>query len=295
MRETLIVGVGMTPFGRFPETPLGELAARAAAEALADASASPAAAQAIVFANATQGALEGQHGIRGQAALDGAGFGNAPVFNVENACASASTALNLAHVLVGSEIVRLRAGDRSGKDGHARSGEEHGRLRGKLGPVPASADHRQAPGDGTRNGAAAGGGGERASQRVHGRLRGLLPAPHGEVRHDAAADGGGQRQEPSAFRPQPAFAVPAEFFDRGGARRSSDRLAADASDVQPDQRWRGGRARLFPRIRGEAWRSVARRAHSRIRADVGRPSRPRPRSKVMSPARLPGAPTKPRG
>jgi acetyl-CoA acyltransferase len=103
MRGTLIVGVGMTPFGRFPETSLGELAGRAAAEALADASASPTAAQAIVFANATQGALEGQHGVRGQAALDGAGFGNAPVFNVENACASGSTALNLAHVLVGSE------------------------------------------------------------------------------------------------------------------------------------------------------------------------------------------------
>ena len=103
MRETFIVGVGMSPFGRFPETPLGELAARAAAETLADANAAPSEAGAIVFANATQGALEGQHGIRGQAALDGAGFGNAPVFNVENACASASTALNLAHVLVGSE------------------------------------------------------------------------------------------------------------------------------------------------------------------------------------------------
>ena len=103
MRETFIVGVAMTPFGRFPDTPLSKLAARAAAEALADAGAAPAQAEAIVFANATQGALEGQHGIRGQAALDGSGFGNAPVINVENACASASTALNLAHVLVGSE------------------------------------------------------------------------------------------------------------------------------------------------------------------------------------------------
>jgi acetyl-CoA acyltransferase len=103
MRETFIVGVGMSPFGRFPEKPLGELAAQAAADTLSDANASPAAAQAIVFANATQGALEGQHGIRGQAALDGSGFGNAPVYNVENACASASTALNLAHILVGSE------------------------------------------------------------------------------------------------------------------------------------------------------------------------------------------------
>src|SRR5271167_5211473 len=103
MRETFIVGVGMPPFGRFPNTPLAQLAAQAAAETLADANASHGEVEAIVFANATQGALEGQHGIRGQAALDGTGFGNAPVFNVENACASASTALNLAHVLVGSE------------------------------------------------------------------------------------------------------------------------------------------------------------------------------------------------
>jgi acetyl-CoA acyltransferase len=103
MRETLIVGVGMTPFGRFPGTSVGALAARAAAEMLADAGAQPDQVKAIVFANATQGALDGQHGIRGQAALDGSGFGNAPVINVENACASASTALNLAHVLVASE------------------------------------------------------------------------------------------------------------------------------------------------------------------------------------------------
>lgn len=103
MRDTYIVGVGMTPFGRFPETSLADLASQAAREAVADAGLMPAQVQAIAFANATQGALEGQHGIRGQAALDGQGFGNAPVFNVENACASASTALNLAHVYVGSD------------------------------------------------------------------------------------------------------------------------------------------------------------------------------------------------
>jgi len=102
MHETRIVGVGMTPFGRFPDLSLAQLAQQAAAAALEDAGAPRSAAQAIVFANAVQGALEGQHGVRGQCALDGAGFGNAPVFNVENACASASTALNLAHVMVGS-------------------------------------------------------------------------------------------------------------------------------------------------------------------------------------------------
>ena len=102
MRETWIVGVGMTPFGRFPAKSLARLSQHAALDALRDAGAPISAAQAIVFANATQGALEGQHGVRGQCALDGAGFGHAPVVNVENACASASTALHLAHVLVGS-------------------------------------------------------------------------------------------------------------------------------------------------------------------------------------------------
>jgi acetyl-CoA acyltransferase len=102
MRDTRIVGVGMTPFGRFLNRPLSDLAAEAARQTLADAGASPSDVGAIVFANATQGAIDGQHGIRGQAALDACGFGNAPVINVENACASASTALNLAHILVGS-------------------------------------------------------------------------------------------------------------------------------------------------------------------------------------------------
>jgi len=53
MRETCIAGVGMTPFGRFPVQSLAVMAAEAAREALADAGAAPANAQAIVFANAT--------------------------------------------------------------------------------------------------------------------------------------------------------------------------------------------------------------------------------------------------
>jgi acetyl-CoA acyltransferase len=102
VRETYIVGVSMTPFGRFAAISVAELAARATREALADAGLAPSQVHGVAFANALQGALEGQHGIRGQASLDGCGFGNAPVFNVENACASASTALNLAHMAVGS-------------------------------------------------------------------------------------------------------------------------------------------------------------------------------------------------
>jgi acetyl-CoA acyltransferase len=103
LRETYIIGVGMTPFGRFLDTSLADQSHRAATGALRDAGVEATKVQVIAFANATQGALEGQHGIRGQAALDGMGFGNAPVINVENACASSSTALHLAHLFVGSE------------------------------------------------------------------------------------------------------------------------------------------------------------------------------------------------
>jgi acetyl-CoA acetyltransferase len=41
MRETYIVGVGMTPFGRFPTTSLSEFAARASRGALDDAGLAP--------------------------------------------------------------------------------------------------------------------------------------------------------------------------------------------------------------------------------------------------------------
>ena len=193
MRETFIVGVGMTPFGRFPEMPLGELAARAAAETLADANASPREAGAIVFANATQGALESQHGIRGQAALDGAGFGNAPVYNVENACASASTALNLAHVLVGSEthdcVLAIGAEKMVMPDPAKSMAAFEGswdlsRRQQTIDDLLAMGREMSPPARSR---------GERASQRVYGRLRSFLPAPHGEVRDDAAADGGRQR------------------------------------------------------------------------------------------------------
>jgi acetyl-CoA acetyltransferase len=102
MREVLVVGVGMTPFGRFLDSTVAGLAAAAVGEALADGGLAAGSVEAVIFGNATQGAMEGQHGIRGQAALDGLGFGHAPVINVENACASASTAFHLAWLQVAS-------------------------------------------------------------------------------------------------------------------------------------------------------------------------------------------------
>lgn len=99
-----VLGVGMTPFGRHPERNVKQLTRWAVDDALADAGLAPTAIQAAYFANATQGHMEGQQMIRGEIALRSMGIGEIPVVNVENACASGSTALQLA-------VTSLKAGD----------------------------------------------------------------------------------------------------------------------------------------------------------------------------------------
>ena len=91
-----ILGVGHTKFGRHPERSVASLALEAAREALADAGLEGQRIGVVVFGNGGQGALEGQHGIRGELALHELGVAGLPVINVENACASASTAFQVA-------------------------------------------------------------------------------------------------------------------------------------------------------------------------------------------------------
>jgi acetyl-CoA acyltransferase len=112
VREVYVVGVGMTPFGRFLDRPLRGLAEEAIDLALNDAGTTHSAIEAIVFANATQDAIEGQYGIRGQVALSRLPFDTVPIINVENACASASTAFNVALMQIrsGSAEVALAVG-----------------------------------------------------------------------------------------------------------------------------------------------------------------------------------------
>ena len=90
-----IVGVGMTPTGKFLDRDIKQLTAAAVNAALADAGLSISEIQSAYFSNATQGALEGQTMIRGQVVLRSMGFESIPIFNIENACASASSAFNL--------------------------------------------------------------------------------------------------------------------------------------------------------------------------------------------------------
>ena len=112
MESVYIVGVGMTPFGRHPDLSIKQLSAQATQAALKDAEVEASALEAAFFGNATQGHMEGQHMIRGEIALRPMGIQGIPVVNVENACATASTAFILAvnHLKAGEGDVALALG-----------------------------------------------------------------------------------------------------------------------------------------------------------------------------------------
>jgi acetyl-CoA acetyltransferase len=95
-----VAGVGMTPFGRHLDTTLKALAGAAITEALHDAGMQGSDLQAAWMGNAAAGVVLGQEMIRGQLALRALGIGRIPVVNVENACASSSTALHQACAMV---------------------------------------------------------------------------------------------------------------------------------------------------------------------------------------------------
>ncbi len=106
MSAVYVVGVGMTPSGKFLDKTMKQLTGEAVSAALKDAGCAVQDIEAAVFSNATQGFFEGQTMIRGQICLRELGFETIPIFNVENACAGASSAFNLA-----VQFVRAGEGD----------------------------------------------------------------------------------------------------------------------------------------------------------------------------------------
>lgn len=94
-KSIAIVGAGMTPFGKFLDRSTRNLAETAVRDALADAGIGPEAVDQVYFGNAASGLITGQEMIRGQAALRFTGLAGKPMINVENACASGSTAFFL--------------------------------------------------------------------------------------------------------------------------------------------------------------------------------------------------------
>lgn len=112
MENVYIIGVGMTPFGRHLDKSVKRLVSWALKDALDDAGIDKSEIQAAFFGNSVQGFMEGQTCIRGQIALLPEGLEGIPVFNVENACATASSAFNLAvnHLRAGASDVALAVG-----------------------------------------------------------------------------------------------------------------------------------------------------------------------------------------
>jgi acetyl-CoA acetyltransferase len=103
MNDIYVVGVGMTPFGRLLDRSVYDMVDEAVGLALKDAGATTADVGSVYYSTMTNGMLQGQTGIPGPIAMRRIGIEGVPVFSVENACASGSSAFNLA-------TLALRAG-----------------------------------------------------------------------------------------------------------------------------------------------------------------------------------------
>ncbi|NQD94085.1 thiolase family protein, partial [Pseudomonas sp. CrR25] len=99
-QNAYVIGVGMTRFGKHLGRSLNSLAREAIKQALGDAGIEPQQLQAAWMGTGAAPVITGQVCIAGQAVLRGLGVGHIPVVNVENACATASTAFQQACTLV---------------------------------------------------------------------------------------------------------------------------------------------------------------------------------------------------
>lgn len=95
MRDVWIRGVSMTSFGKHLGRTGRELAEEAVRSALRDADVEAHQVQAAFVGNAAEGLMSGQESIRAQVVLRRTGLMGVPLVNVENGCATASTALHL--------------------------------------------------------------------------------------------------------------------------------------------------------------------------------------------------------
>jgi len=104
MSGVYVIGVGMSKFGKFEDSTIKDLAAKAVHSTLEDAGVDKKQLEAAYVSNSFWGMFNEQHSIRGQVMLHPLGIGEIPIVNTENACAGASTALNLAWTAVKAGI-----------------------------------------------------------------------------------------------------------------------------------------------------------------------------------------------
>lgn len=104
MREVAVIGVGMNRFGKYPEKGIKQLVEESVTKTLEDAGVKKSQIEAAFVGNAAAGLMTGQEMIRGQTVLSVLGIDAIPIYNVENACASSSSAFNMAWMSVASGV-----------------------------------------------------------------------------------------------------------------------------------------------------------------------------------------------
>jgi acetyl-CoA acetyltransferase len=104
MRDVAVIGVGMTRFGKFLDKGIKDLVREAVEDALGDSGVQKKGIEAAYMGNAAAGLMTGQEMIRGQVTLSAMGIDEIPIYNVESACASSSSAFNLGWMSVASGI-----------------------------------------------------------------------------------------------------------------------------------------------------------------------------------------------
>lgn len=99
-RQSFVIGVGMTPFGKFPGRSLRSLGRQAILEALRDAGVSAKQIQILCCGTARTGILQGRESGMGQLVGWEVGIEGVPVHNVKAYCASGAAAFNVGYMAV---------------------------------------------------------------------------------------------------------------------------------------------------------------------------------------------------
>src|SRR5437899_89205 len=125
MTDVAITGCGMTRFGKYPQRSLRDLAEEAVGAALRDAAIDAGQVDAVFVSNSVAGIVTGQESVRGQTAVRGLGLMGKPIFNVENASASGSSAAGLGAASWRPRAVRVLGSAMSSGNPYADHGDHH--------------------------------------------------------------------------------------------------------------------------------------------------------------------------
>jgi len=104
MNDVYVIGADTIRFGKYLDQSIKDLTAMTVVGCLKDAGVDKKSIQALWFSNSGWGDQKGQSCIRGQVALRPVGIDTIPITNVENACASGSTAFHHAWLGVASGL-----------------------------------------------------------------------------------------------------------------------------------------------------------------------------------------------